>query len=110
MEERKIQVVRSQIFSADVQEIFDYGVETFGLYAADAFINDLIYRVDCLSFQHKLHPECHHIPTKNKSYRNIILGSYLIIYRITPHRIEVLKAISSKMSISKIRKVRGIKL
>jgi len=59
---------------------------------------------------YELHPECRFIVTKNRMYRNIIFGSYLIIYRITPSRIEVLKAISSRMSISKIRTARSIKI
>src|ERR1035437_9930278 len=110
MEKRKIPVVRSEVYFKDIQGVFDYGVETFGLSAADAFIEELIYRVECLSFQYDLHPECRHIPTKSRMYRNIILGSYLIIYRITAERIEVLKAISSRMSVSKIRTPRKIKV
>lgn len=110
MEKRKIPVVRSEVFFNDIQNIFDYGVESFGLSAADAFIEDLVYRVECLSYQYDLHPECKHLPTKTRMYRNIILGSYLIIYRITPSRIEVLKAINSRMSYTRIRKARSIKI
>jgi hypothetical protein len=32
------------VFFNDIQNIFDYGVESFGLSAADAFIEDLVYR------------------------------------------------------------------
>jgi toxin ParE1/3/4 len=110
MEVRKIQVVRSEEFYEDVQKAFDYGFDTFGLSAANAFMDELIYRVDCLSFQYELYPECRFIVTKDHRYRNIILGSYLIIYRITSNRIEVLKVISSRMSLSKIKGARNIKI
>ena len=110
MEVRKIQVLRSEMFFEDVQQVFDYGVDTFGLFAANAFIEELIFRVDCLSFQYELYPECRFIVTKSHKYRNIILGSYLIIYRITFDRIEVLKFISSRMSITKIRGTKNIKI
>jgi plasmid stabilization system protein ParE len=110
MEKRQISVVRSEEYYKDVQDIFDYGTEVFGIPTADAFIEDLIYKVECLSFQYQLHPECRHIITKSHMYRNIILASYLIIYRITPDQIEVLRAFSSRMSITKIRSARSIKI
>jgi toxin ParE1/3/4 len=110
MEKKKIPVIRSEEYFKDVQKIFDYGAEVFGLSAADAFIEELIYRVDCLYFQYGLYTECRFIPTKSHIYRNIILGSYLIIYRITPERIEVLRVLHSHTSITKIRGARSIKL
>ncbi len=110
MEKRKIPVVKSEVYYYDVQNIFDYGVEVFGYHAADAFVEDLISKVESLAFQYELYPECRHITTKNRIYRNIILASYLIIYRITPNKIEVLRAISGRMSVSKIKAVRSIKL
>ncbi len=110
MEKRKIQVVRSTIFYQDIQKIFDYGVETFGINSADAFIEDLIYRVECLSYQYEMHPECRFLTTPQRIYRNIILGSYLIIYRITSKKIEVLRAFHSHSSITKIRETKSIKI
>ncbi|HAH54103.1 MAG TPA: hypothetical protein DCM02_02135 [Flavobacterium sp.] len=48
--------------------------------------------------------------TKSKKYRNIIFGSYLIIYRITPNRIEVLRAFHGSRSPKIIKKSRSIKV
>jgi toxin ParE1/3/4 len=47
---------------------------------------------------------------EREKYGNIIIESHLVIYRITPEQIEVLKAINSRMSITKIRGARNIKL
>jgi toxin ParE1/3/4 len=57
-----------------------------------------------------MYPECRHIPTKGRIYRNIILESHLIIYRVKSERIEVLGVIHSQSSISRIRTVRKIKI
>jgi hypothetical protein len=57
-----------------------------------------------------MYPECRYLRTKSKIYRNIILGSYLVIYRITSDRIDVLKAVSSRTSVSKIKRTRGMRL
>jgi plasmid stabilization system protein ParE len=56
------------------------------------------------------YPECRHLATKSRLYRNIILDAHLIIYRITDERIEVLDIIHSASSIRKIRDVRKIRL
>ena len=106
----KKQVRVSKQFDVDIANIFEYGEETFGYNAARIFIGEIYNFVWGLDSMYLSHPECRHIPTKSHMYRNIILGSYLIIYRITAERIEVLKAISSRMSISRIRITRKIKV
>jgi plasmid stabilization system protein ParE len=63
-----------------------------------------------LNAQYLLHPECRYLETKNKIYRNIILGSYLIIYRITPNKIEVLRAFHGSRSPKTIAKTRSLKI
>jgi len=75
---------------------------------ADLFIEEMNHTTNGLSFQFNLHPECRSLRTKSKMYRNIILGKYLIIYRITPDKIEVLRAFHSSRSASKIRTARSI--
>jgi plasmid stabilization system protein ParE len=107
--ERK-EVKISKQFDLDIVNIFEYGEETFGYSAAKIFIGDIYNFVWSLDSMYLTHPECRHLPTKSRMYRNIILGSYLIIYRIKPERIEVLKAISSRNSISKIKSSRSIKM
>ena len=104
------EVKLSEQFDVDIANIFEYGEETFGYTAAKIFIGEIYNLVWNLDNMYLSHPECKNIPTKSRMYRNIILGSYLIIYRISSERIEVLKAISSRMSISKIRGTRSIKI
>lgn len=110
MEKREIPVVKSEDYYIDVQGIFEYGLEVFGYHAADAFVNELISKVESLALQYELYPEYRLISTKNQIYSNIVLASYLIIYRITPSNIEILRAINGRMSIANIKAVRGIKL
>lgn len=59
--------------------------------------------VDELEYQYDLHPECKFLPTKGKIYRNIIFGKYLVIYRITPAKVEVLTMLHSSRSVAKIK-------
>ncbi len=98
MEIAKKEVVKSIYYYKDIQEIFEYGEATFGENAALAFFEEIFADVEKLTFHYLLHPECHHLKTKTQKYRNIILGSYLIIYRISKTRIEVLKAFHGSRS------------
>ena len=104
--ERK-EVRISEQFNADIISLYTYGEEVFGAITAKSFIADIYSRVWSLDNMYLLHVECRHLPTKNKNYRNIIIGSYLIIYRITPEYVDVLRILHSHSSIRKIKSSRN---
>jgi toxin ParE1/3/4 len=111
MEKESRKVVTSEPFDfIDLPSIHEYGWATFGLKLADCFVAEIYSLIGDLSKNYLLHPECRHLETKTKKYRNIIFGSYLIIYRITPHRIEVLRAFHGSRSPKIIKKIRSIKV
>jgi plasmid stabilization system protein ParE len=100
----------SDDFKAHSKEIYDYSLETFGYFQTERYMNKIEKAVDTLPCNYTAHTPCRHIPTKSHMYRNIILDSHLIIYRIKADRIEVLDIVHSASSISKIRRTRKIKL
>ena len=111
MESKVREIVTSEIFdNIDIPSIFYYGMETFGIKLADNFIEEIYKRIENLETQYLLHPECRHLETKTKIYRNIILGSYLIIYRIRTNKIEVLRAFHGSRSPKTIKQVRKVKV
>ena len=84
MEETKeLQVKISQKFNFDLDDIFQYSIETFGLRQAEIYENEIWQLVERLSLNYMLFPECRYLPTKSKMYRWIILKSHYIIYRVT---------------------------
>ncbi len=111
MEIEKKKVIGSKLFEeVDIPSIYEYGEVTFGLRLADMFYFEIIENVRLLEIQYLIHPECRHLETKSKKYRNIILGSYLIIYRITATRVEVLRAFHGSRSPRTIQKSRSVKI
>lgn len=110
MEKNSKEVARSSFLLVDIQEIYLYGKETFGERAANLFYEDILLLIRDLENQYLMYPECRHLPTKSKKYRNIILGSYLIIYRVTSKRIEVLRALHGSQSPKIIQQARSIKI
>lgn len=109
-EEKKLPVKVSVAFVLDLEDVFNYGLETFGLKQAENYENEIWDLVERLPYSYRLFPECRHLPTKSKMYRWIILESHLIIYRITKQDIQVLKILHSKRSIANVKSTRSIKL
>ena len=107
--EQKERSHKSSFYFNDIQDIYEYGEATFGLKLADLFFDSILNDVEQLETQYLLHPECRHLETKTKIYRNIILGSYLIIYRIRAKQIEALRAFHGSRSPKVIKQVIKIK-
>ena len=110
MEAKQKEVVRSSFYLYDIQDIFEYGEATFGEKAAIYFYQEIKSIVKRLETEYLLHPECRHVETKTKISRNIILGSYLIIYRIRTNKIEVLRAFHGSHSPKILKTVKKIKI
>ena len=110
MESGKKEVVKSEFYYRYIQDIYEYGEATFGVRLADSFFDTIFSDVEKLETQYLLHPECRHLETKTKIYRNIILGSYLLIYRIRANKIEVLRAFHGSRSPKIIKTVRKVKV
>jgi toxin ParE1/3/4 len=103
-------VVYSRQYVSDTEQIYNYGLETFVETQAQNYENLIDKITSELALSYWMFPECRHILTKGRIYRNIILESHLIIYRIKLERIEVLRLIRSQSSISRIRSVRKIQI
>jgi len=111
VEVKQKKVIGSKLFEElDVPSIYEYGEVTFGVRLADSFFDTILNDVEDLETQYLLHPECRHLETKTKIYRNIILGSYLIIYRIRANKIEVLRAFHGSRSPKTIKLVQKVKV
>ncbi|MDR1764175.1 MAG: type II toxin-antitoxin system RelE/ParE family toxin [Dysgonamonadaceae bacterium] len=100
----------SNRFKASLFSIYDYTLETFGYFQAERYMQKIEQHIDSLPMRYTSYPECRYLATKSRMYRNIILDSHIIIYRITSERIEVLDILHSKSSISKIRNVRSFRI
>ena len=100
----------SDPFYESFEQIYDYSSETFGSIQAERYSQKIRNALDTLHEGYLVYPECRHLATKSRKYRNIILDAHLIIYRITNERIEVLDILHGASSITKIRRARTIKM
>ena len=102
--------VTSDEFLDSRTQVYSYSISKFGYFQAEHYNKKIEIAIETLPDFYLAYPECRHITTKSRMYRNIILDAHLIIYRITIHRIEVLDIIHSASSIGKIRGVGKIRL
>lgn len=109
MEKRK-RVRISVEFEKDIQRIYEYGVETFGLSVAEEYKQDIMALTYGLCDFYLMYPECRHMITRGRIYRNIILEAHLVIYRIQEDTVDVLRIFHSHSSITRIRSARGIRI
>jgi len=100
----------SRDFNASRKHIYEYSLDTFGYFQAERYREKIRKSLDTLPCYYTAYPECRHMATKSRMYRNIILDAHLIIYRISAEHIEVLDIIHAASSISKIRRVRKVHL
>jgi plasmid stabilization system protein ParE len=110
MEGEILEVAFSDQALKSLHQIYEYGIETFSLTSATVYLDELVEKIESLSENYLLYPQCRYLPTKSKKYRNMIFGTYLVLYRITKSRIEVLNVYHSSRSISYIKSSRKIKL
>jgi plasmid stabilization system protein ParE len=96
-------IVVSKEFRANRKRLYYYTLDTFGYFQAERYLQQIRMSLVSLSDFYTAYPECRHLATKSRMYRNIVLDAHLIIYRITDERIEVLDIIHSASSIGKIR-------
>ena len=102
------QVITSNQFSENYNNVYAQGLDLFGFYQAELYTNKIKSILYELDRTYPYYPECRHLATKSRMYRNIILDSHLIIYRITDEQIEVLDIVHSATSMRKIKKTRNI--
>ena len=103
-------VVFSLQYIIDMDNIYNYGIEVYGGNQAQKYEAMIDKITTELALSYWMYPECRYITTTGHLYRNVILESHLIIYRVKTERIEVLRIIHSQSSISRIRRVRKIKI
>ncbi|MBY0434040.1 MAG: type II toxin-antitoxin system RelE/ParE family toxin [Cyclobacteriaceae bacterium] len=99
----------SNQFSQDVEEVYQYGVETFGIIQTQRYEQQIWQLTERLSTDYYLFPECYHLETVSKMYRWIILDAHLLIYRVTKKEVQVLRLIHASRSITKIKASRSLR-
>lgn len=79
----------------DFENIFDYGIDTFGLDQALKYQDGMKHRFDELAEQPRLYPAIDYI---HKGYRRSVYGSHSIYYRIEAKRVVIVRILGRQDS------------
>ncbi len=104
-----MEIVITEYALQTVNTEFHYFKEFASERVAHRFKEDFVTQVDSILPLLLSHPECRFLPTKNKIYRNIIWGSFLIVYKILKNEILVLGVFHTKQNPVKLKSYRRIK-
>ena len=78
----------AQAADEDFENIFDFGINTFGLHRALKYQNSMKQRFGELAEQPKLYPAVDHI---REGYRRSVYGSHSIYYRIEGKHVVIVR-------------------
>jgi len=78
----------SQSADEDFENIFEYGIDTFGLDQALEYQDGMKQRFEALAKQPKLYQAVAHI---HKGYRRSVYGKHSIYYRIESNGIRIMR-------------------
>ena len=76
-------VIGSPIYEESLERTFVEGIERFGMFQARKYLEHILNTVEKLENDYPYYPECRHLTTKSRMYRNIILDSHLPHHRGT---------------------------
>jgi hypothetical protein len=107
--EEKIEIVIKEYVLSQLEAEYMYFFKEYSENYADTFYDSFFKIVENILPHYLSYPECRFLSTKNKTYRNIIWGNYLIVFKIKKKNIEVLCLFHTKQNPKKLKVARRIK-
>lgn len=80
--------------SVDLENIYDYGIDQFGLDQADTYLDQIEERLEQISEHPMMYPAANYI---RQGYRRSVIGSHTIYFRIQPDYIEIMRIIGQNL-------------
>lgn len=105
----EVKIILTEHALQTVRQEFDYLKENISVEFAYKFRDEFPKQVESILPFYLKYSECRFLPTKNKIYRNIIWGNYLIIFKILEKEILVLGIFHSSQNSKKLKSFRRIK-
>lgn len=80
--------------SADLESIYDYGIDQFGLDQADTYLDLLEERLEQISEHPLMYPAATDV---RQGYRRSVIGSHTIYFRIQSDFIEIIRIVGQNL-------------
>jgi hypothetical protein len=106
--EKQINILIKEFALEQLREEYNYYRKEYSLSYAEEFRVNFFDRISSIAPYYKSFPECRFLPSKNKSYRNIIWNNYLIVFRIKSDSVEVLSLFHTKKNPKALKRLRRV--
>lgn len=80
--------------AADLENIYDYGIDQFGLDQANTYLDLLEERLDQISENPLMYPAAEYV---RHGYRRSVIGSHTIYFRMQPGFIEIMRIVGQNL-------------
>ena len=109
MEKQVYEIIIKAQARIDVLSQYTYYAENESVRYAEKFLRGFMEQVESILPFVWAYPECRFLPTKNQSYRNIVWGDHLIIYKILKRKVWIVGVFHTKQSPAKLKSYRKVK-
>jgi toxin ParE1/3/4 len=82
----------------DLDEIWDYSAQTWGIDQADSYARELWRRIEALAAHPKIGQACAHI---RPGYFKSACGSHVLFYRLTAQGTDVVRILHERMDFER---------
>jgi toxin ParE1/3/4 len=93
-----IRYILSPRAQADLDEIWDYTAETWGIDQAERYIRLLQHGIEAVAADPRRGSPCDDI---RAGYRKYLVGSHILFYRITSEAIDVVRILHSRTELKR---------
>ena len=107
--EEEIEIVIKEYALRQLEEEYSYFYKEYSEKYADSFYDSFFEVIENIQPNYLSFPECRFLITKNKIYRNIVWGNFLIVFKIKKKKIEVLCLFHTKQNPKKLKVARKVK-
>ena len=95
----------TEVFKKNLIDVLDYSLQNWGVLVADKFAANVEKETDKLTFAYSKNPKCRFIEsTATKTYRNIMINNYFIVYVVKKDSVIVLDIIYQGKSPANLQK------
>lgn len=93
-----MQILFSPKAKQDLNDIWDYSLENWGLVKAESYLRDISAKLNLVSDNLEV---SQHIDYVREGYRKVVVNSHVVFFKVNDDRIEVIRILNHKMDFDR---------
>lgn len=93
-----MQILFSPKAKQDLNDIWDYSLENWGLVKAESYLRDISAKLNLVSDNLEV---SQYIDFVREGYRKVVVNSHVVFFKVNDDRIEVIRILNHKMDFDR---------